>query len=92
MKPRLKVPSIMAALTESFVSGGIFGETTKALRQSWNQRVVETDQDILVDELNILQLFNDLKLFPSKSQVFEMVHCAREGSRVGILCKINTYF
>ena len=56
----------MAALT--FVSGGIFGETTKALRQSWNQRVVETDQDILVDEINIRQLFNDLKLFPSKSQ------------------------
>jgi len=71
----------MAALTESFVSGGIFGETTKALRQSWNQRVVETDQDILVDELNIRQLFNDLNLFPSKSQVFEMVHCAREGSK-----------
>lgn len=69
----------MAALT--FVSGGIFGETTKALRQSWNQRVVETDQDILVDEINIRQLFNDLKLFPSKSQVFEMVHCAREGSK-----------
>ena len=47
----------MAALTESFVSGGIFGETTKALRQSWNQRVVETDQDILVDELNIGSIF-----------------------------------
>jgi len=70
----------MAAAT-SFVSGGIFGDTTKALRQSWIQRVVEIDKDIIVDEFNIRQVFHDLKLFPSKSQVFEMVHCAREGSK-----------
>ena len=71
----------MAAAATSFVSGGIFGDTTKALRQSWIQRVVEIDKDIIVDELNIRQVFHDLKLFPSKSQVFEMVHCAREGSK-----------
>ena len=61
----------MAAAAESFVSGGIFGETTKALRQSWNQRVVDIDQDIIAEESNIRQLFHDLKLFPSKSQGFE---------------------
>ena len=57
-----------ASAAESFVSGGIFGETTKALRQSWNQRVVDIDQDIIAEESNIRQLFHDLKLFPSKSQ------------------------
>ena len=57
-----------SAAAESFVSGGIFGETTKALRQSWNQRVVDIDQDIIAEESNIRQLFHDLKLFPSKSQ------------------------
>lgn len=61
------------------ISGGIFGETTKTLRQAWNQRVVEIERDIIVDEAKIRQLFHDLKLFPSKSQIYEMVHCAREG-------------
>ena len=66
--------------SSSIVSGGIFGETTKTLRQAWCQRVHDPN-DILVDESKIRQLFNDLKLFPTKSQVFEMVHCAREGDQ-----------
>ncbi len=64
---------------ETCITGGIFGDTTKGLRQVWDQRVVDEDRDILADESKIRQLFNDLKLYPSKSQVHEMVHCAREG-------------
>ena len=32
--------------------------------------------------LNFQALFNDLNLFPSKSQVFEMVRCARESTLI----------
>jgi hypothetical protein len=63
------------------VSGGIFGDITKALRIAWTPRVVDGGRDIIVDESKIRQLFNDLKLYPSKSQVYEMVHCAREGDQ-----------
>ena len=59
----------------------IIGDTTKSLRQAWNNRVSDSN-DILVDENRIRQLFNDLKLFPSKSQVYEMVHCARKGGSI----------
>lgn len=57
----------------------IFGEVTRELRQVWNQRVTDPSRDIIADEANIRHLYHDLKLFPSKSQVYEMVHCAREG-------------
>ena len=62
----------------------IIGDTTKSLRTAWNNRVSDLTRDILVDENRIRQLFNDLKLFPSKSQVYEMVHCARKGACGGI--------
>jgi len=73
------IKSIMAAAKNDSISGGIFGPTTKNLRQAWDHRVVDKDRDIILDESKIRQLFHDIKLFPSKSQVFEMVHCAREG-------------
>ena len=69
----------MAAKEVSFISGGIFGEVTKNLRGVWNTRIVDKERDVIKDESKIRQLFNDLRLYPSKSQVYEMIHCAREG-------------
>ena len=77
-----KTPSfsiIKMATKEEFMSGGIFGEVTKNLRGVWNTRVVDKESDVIKDELKIRQLFNDLRLYPSKSQVYEMIHCARKG-------------
>ena len=70
---------IKMATKEEFMSGGIFGEVTKNLRGVWNTRVVDKESDVIKDELKIRQLFNDLRLYPSKSQVYEMIHCARKG-------------
>lgn len=59
----------------------IIGDITKALRQAWNSRVgvIGGQSHLIREELCIRQLFHDLGLYPSKSQVYEMVHCARKG-------------
>ena len=76
------------ASKEDYKSEGIFGEITKNLRSVWTPRVVDKNRDTINDELKIRQLFNDLGLYPSKSQVYEMIHCAREG---GDSCDFLTF-
>lgn len=53
---------------------GIYGPVTRDLHSAWTKRVPLEQR---LPEKCIRQLFNDLNVFPSKSQVFEMVHCAR---------------
>ena len=61
-------------------SQGIYGEITRDLHAAWTKRLGQEAK--IVPEEKIQQLFNDIRLFPSKSQIFEMVHCAREGTMV----------
>lgn len=61
-------------------SQGIYGEITRDLYASWSTRLGEDAK--IVPEDKIQPLFNDIGLFPSKSQIFEMVHCARAGSLI----------
>ena len=81
----------MASANSKNISGGIFGDITKELREFWakkqsRQRLASANdsndnnaEDTIADETEIRKLFHDVKLYPSKSQVYEMVHCAREG-------------
>ena len=58
----------------------IIGETTQSLRQAWSQRVKASEgQQQIIEDSQIRPLFHDLSIYPSKSQVYEMVHCARKG-------------
>ena len=59
-------------------SQGIYGEITRDLYAAWSTRLGEDAK--IVPEEKIQQLFNDIGLYPSKSQIFEMVHCARAGT------------
>jgi len=59
-------------------SQGIYGEITRDLYSAWTTRLGEDAKIVLEDKIQ--PLFNDIGLFPSKSQIFEMVHCARAGS------------
>ena len=59
-------------------SQGIYGEITRDLSSAWTTRLGEDAKIVLEDKIQ--PLFNDIGLFPSKSQIFEMVHCARAGS------------
>ena len=61
-------------------SQGIYGEITRDLYAAWSARLGEDAK--IVPEDKIQPLFNDIGLFPSKSQIFEMVHCARAGSLI----------
>jgi len=56
----------------------LYGETTRELYEAWYNKV--GSQTTLPHD-KIQSLFNDISLFPSKSQVFEMLHCARECSQ-----------
>ena len=56
----------------------LYGETTRELYEAWHTRVGAVPT-IPHDEIQ--SLFNDIQLYPSKSQVFEMLHCARECSQ-----------
>jgi hypothetical protein len=83
------------AATAITTHGGIYGDTTRELHSFWLNRVRERkkkDPDEEEAEAEVeaeartlpheaLQiLFNDIHLYPSKSQIFEMVQCARECS------------
>lgn len=57
------------------MSQGIYGDTTRDLYVAWHVRV---GASTTIQHDMIQQLFNDLNLYPSKSQVVEMLHCARE--------------
>ena len=74
---------------------GIYGETTGELYAAWVNKVAATKRSVAAVEAvespdpprpetlphEALQpLFNEVLLYPSKSQVFEMVQCARECS------------
>lgn len=56
----------------------LYGDTTRELYGAWHARVGST---ATLPQDQVQPLFNDLCLFPSTSQVFEMLHCARECSK-----------
>jgi len=53
----------------------LYGETTRELYGAWHARVGATPT---IPQNEIQPLFNDIGLYPCTSQVFEMLHCARE--------------
>ena len=73
---------------------GIYGDTTGELYSAWLNKVAATKRDAAASAVDspdstrpetlpheeLQPLFNDVLLYPSKSQVFEMVQCARECS------------
>ena len=74
---------------------GIYGETTGELYTAWVNKVAATKRSVAAVEASespdtqrpetlpheaLQPLFNEVLLYPSKSQVFEMVQCARECS------------
>ena len=63
-------------------SQGVYGEITRDLYAAWSKRLGQDTK--IVPEEKVQQLFNDIGLYPSKSQIFEMVHCAR---RAGTMIK-----
>lgn len=56
----------------------LYGETTRDLYDAWHTKV---GAQPTIPHDKIQSLFNDIHLYPSKSQVFEMLHCARECSQ-----------
>ena len=57
------------------MSQGIYGDTTRDLYTVWHARV---GASTTIADGMIQPLFNDIGLYPSRSQVVEMLHCARE--------------
>jgi len=55
----------------------LYGETTRELYNAWHARVGSTNT---IPQTTIQPLFNDMGLYPCTSQVYEMLHCARECS------------
>jgi len=55
----------------------LYGETTRELYDAWHARVGATR---VIPQTMIQPLFNDIGLYPCTSQVYEMLHCARECS------------
>jgi len=53
----------------------LYGETTRELYTCWHARL---GHSVCLPQEKIQSLFNDIGLYPSTSQVFEMLHCARE--------------
>ena len=56
----------------------LYGETTRDLYEAWYTKM---GAESTIPHHKIQSMFNDINLFPSKSQVFEMLHCARECSQ-----------
>ena len=56
--------------------GTVYGDTTHYLWTVWAS--VLGDEAATVREADVQRLFNALDLYPSKSQVFEMLHCSRQ--------------
>ena len=57
----------------------LYGETTRELYTAWHARLGPAQSTI--PQATIQPLFNDLALYPCTSQVYEMLHCARECSK-----------
>lgn len=53
----------------------LYGETTRELYGAWHARMGATPT---IPQSEIQPLFNDISLYPCTSQVYEMLHCARE--------------
>jgi len=53
----------------------LYGDTTRELYTAWHNRHGHATE---LPQESIQSLFNDIGLYPSTSQVFEMLHCARE--------------
>jgi len=53
----------------------LYGETTRELYNAWHAKLGPSTS---LPQDKIQSLFNDIGLYPSTSQVFEMLHCARE--------------
>jgi len=62
------------------MSGGVilYGRTTEELWAAWHARVGPAT---VIAQNQIQPLFNDINLYPCTSQVYEMLHCARECAR-----------
>ena len=58
----------------------LYGDTTRDLFEAWHSKVGGPGPPTIPHD-KIQALFNDIGLYPSKSQVFEMLHCARECSQ-----------
>jgi len=56
----------------------LYGDTTRDLFEAWYTKM---GSNPTIPHDKIQSLFNDISLYPSKSQVFEMLHCARECSQ-----------
>ncbi|CAB3372681.1 Hypothetical predicted protein [Cloeon dipterum] len=57
------------------MSAQVFGQNTRKVYSVWYGRVGTTNS-ITSDQVQ--QVFNDMDLYPSKSQVYEMLQCAKE--------------
>merc|ERR1712038_630235 len=55
----------------------VYGETTERLYGAWHARLGAAS---IISQEEIQPLFNDIGLYPCTSQVYEMLHCARECS------------
>ena len=58
------------------MSNGIYGDTTRELWELWSKTMGPVEKRASSEVL--LSMFNSLNLFPSQSQIFEMIQCARE--------------
>jgi len=68
---------IVDSSTMSAPSVILYGDNTRELYTAWHARVGSTNT---ISQNLIQPLFNDMGLYPSTSQVYEMLHCARECS------------
>lgn len=65
------------------MSHGIYGDTTRELYRVWSRCRSEQDDEkksVTLPNAALQPLFNEVQLYPSQSQIFEMVQCARECS------------
>ncbi len=63
------------------MSDGIYGEFTRRLRRTWTEQLGLQGRPAergRASSEELRRLFHHVGVFPSKSQVFEMVQCARE--------------
>ena len=73
-------PPLQKSGEKSFESSKmIFGETTRFLHSVWVS-VLGTDKQKTVREPDITRLFHAVEIYPSKSQVYEMLHYSPQQS------------
>ncbi|CAB3372680.1 Hypothetical predicted protein [Cloeon dipterum] len=72
---RLRSTRRPAVAGSASMSAQVFGQNTRKVYSVWYGRVGTTNS-ITSDQVQ--QVFNDMDLYPSKSQVYEMLQCAKE--------------